>query len=59
MSKWSHIIVVTINYDNLNDLKKTLDSVDCQIIKPKKHIIVTKKLNSYELKKLKKNTENL
>ena len=59
MNKLSKIIVVTINYDNLDDLIKTLDSVDNQTVKPKKHIIVTRKLNYHKLKILKKNTENL
>lgn len=54
MSGLSKIIVVTINYDNLEDLIKTLDSVDSQTVKPKKHIIVSRKLNFNELKKLKK-----
>ena len=54
MSKLSKIIVVTINYDNLDDLIKTLDSVDNQTVKPKKHIIVTRKLNYHKLKILKK-----
>ena len=54
MSKCSNIIVVTINYDNLNDLTKTLDSVDNQTVKPYKHIIITRKLNFNKLKKIKK-----
>ena len=54
MSKCSNIIVVTINYDNLNDLIKTLDSVDNQTVKPYKHIIITRKLNFNKLKKIKK-----
>ena len=54
MSRLSKVTIVTVNYDNLNDLIKTLDSVDNQTVKPKKHIIVTKKINSHHLKKLKK-----
>ena len=34
MSKVSKIKIVTINYDNLNDLKKTIKSVDNQKTKP-------------------------
>ena len=59
MSKLSKIIVVTINYDNLDDLIKTLDSVDNQTVKPKKHIIVTRKLNSKKLKILKKKLQKI
>ena len=54
MSRLSKVTVVTVNYDNLDDLIKTLDSADNQKVKPKKHIIVTKKLHSHHLKKLKK-----
>ena len=51
MSRLSKVTVVTVNYDNLDDLIKTLDSADNQKVKPKKHIIVTKKLHSHHLKK--------
>lgn len=54
MSKVSKIKIVTINYDNLNDLKKTIKSVDNQKTKPQKHIIISRKLKLNQLKKFKK-----
>lgn len=54
MNKVSKVIVVTINYDDINELKRTIESVESQKIKPKKQIIISKKLRFSQIKKLKK-----
>ena len=59
MSKVSKIKIVTINYDNLNDLKKTIKSVDNQKTKPQKHIIISRKLKLNQKKNSKKVIESL
>lgn len=48
------ISIVTINYDNLNELKKTIKSIDNQKIKPFRHIVVSKKLKLFQIKKYRK-----
>lgn len=50
----SKVSIVTINYDNFEELKKTIESIDSQNIQPHKHIIVSKKLKLYQIKKFKK-----
>ena len=54
MNKVSKITIITINYDDLGDLKKTIQSVDSQKSRPQKHIIVSKKLKLNQLTKFKK-----
>jgi len=54
MKKTLNLTIVTVNYDNLLELEKTLLSVDSQTIRPKKHIIVSKKLSLNDIKKFKK-----
>ena len=48
------ISIVTINYDSLDELKKTINSIDKQKIKPFKHIVVSKKLKLSQIIKYKK-----
>ena len=43
------VSIVTINYDSLEELKKTIESVDNQKIKPYRHIIVSRKLKLHEV----------
>lgn len=43
------VSIVTINYDSLEELKKTIESVDNQKIKPYRHIIVSKKLKLHQV----------
>lgn len=52
--KLSNLTIVTINYDNLSDLVRTIESVDSQELKPYKHIIVSKKIKYKQITKLKK-----
>lgn len=48
------VAIVTINYDSIDELKKTIESIDNQIIKPFRHIIVSKKLKSFQIKQFKR-----
>lgn len=45
--------IITIIYDSISELTKTIKSIDSQRIKPNKHIIVSKKLKYSQLKKFK------
>lgn len=48
------VSIVTINYDSLEELKKTIKSIDSQKIKPFRHIVVSKKLKFFQIKKYRK-----
>lgn len=48
------VAIVTINYDSVDELKKTIESIDNQKIKPFRHIVVSKKLKSFQIKQFKR-----
>ncbi len=50
----SELTIITIHAGESNELIRTLDSIDNQIVKPRQNLVIIKKLKDFDIKKFKR-----